>query len=409
MRAEDFLIEADIASKILQDPKTTKMLAIAVKHDGSFPKQDIADLGPRPTDKEYVVLWSNILNSVLKDNAFGDLSKDGKFDQWLLRQYINHIMDFEDLSGEAGDALGAWRALSIRGMLEPQDQDFNKFSSIGQLQRALNNSDYSAAIRRIREAEMIEKHKRDKKEIVLVDNQRFRVVIPMNWGACYTFNNQTGHMSNFCTGGSSGLHWFNRYSPSGPIISVADKQNINNKNGKWQLHAPTNQLVNSMQDQRYGRSEGDVQFSQFFPGLMKEIVRAMMMKEEEIKEASKDIVPPNGYDVREAVKDIMKKFPNSYKSSSRNTATPIPQDEIEEPTQTNQPTQPTQPAQPEAPQGEQPGLWRVVVSGRGMGPIPGEVTSQQAKAYITQYARQKRLPTGRVYAMHADTRQIVRI
>lgn len=403
MRAEDFLIEADIASKILQDPKTTKMLAIAVKHDDSFPKQAIADLGPRPTDKEYVVLWNNTLNSILKNNDFGDLSKDGKFDQWLLRQYINHIIDFEDLSGEAGDALGAWRALSIRGMLEPQDQDFNKFSSIGQLQRALNNSDYAAAIRRIREAEMIEKHKREKKEVVLIDNQRFRVVIPINWGACYTFNNQTGHMSNFCTGGSSGLHWFNRYAPSGPIISIADKQNINNKNGKWQLHAPTNQLVNSIQEQRYGRVEGDIQFSQFFPGLMKEIVRAMMMKEGEIKEASKDIDPPNGYDVREAVKDIMKKFPNSYKSSNKDKAISIPQDEIE------QPTQPNQPAQPEAPQGEQPGIWRVVVSGRNMGPIPGEVTSQQAKEYITHYARQKRLPTGRVYAMDDNARQIVRI
>jgi hypothetical protein len=405
MRAIDFLIEADIASKILQDPKTTKMLAIAVKHDNTFPRQQIADLGPRPTDKEYVVLWNNTLNSILKDNAFGDLSKDGKFDQWLLRQYINHVIDFEDLSGEAGDALGAWRALSIRGILEPQDQDFNKFSSIAQLQRALNNSDYSAAIRRIREAEMIEKHKREKKEIVLIDNQRFRVVIPMNWGACYTFNNQTGHMSNFCTGGSSGLHWFNRYAPSGPIISIADKQNINNKNGKWQLHAPTNQLVNSMQEQRYGRVEGDTQFSQFFPGLMKEIVRAMMVKEEEIKEASKDIDPPNGYDVREAVKDIMKKFPNSYKSSSRNTATPIPQDEIEQPAQPNQPAQPDQSA---APQGERPGVWRIFVSGRNMGPIPEYVNSQQAKDYITKYAREKRLPVGRVYATN-DARQIVRI
>jgi len=406
MRANDLLYEADLLSKILQDPKTTKMLALAMKHDSAFPRQDIADLGPRPLDKEYAMLWNQELNKILANNDYGDLSKDGKFDQWLLRQYINHVIDYEDLSGEAGDTLGAWQALSKRGQLDPKDQDFNRFPSLHHLQQAMNKSQYRDSLRRIKDEELIEKHKRTKKEVVLIDNERFKVAIPMNWGACYTFNNQTGHISNFCTGGSSGLHWFNRYAPDGPLVMITDKQNINNKNGKWQLHAPTNQLVNSMQEQRGGRGEGDKQFAQYFPGLLREICKAMLAKENQIMAASKEIDEPNGYDVRQAVKEIIAKFPLSYKSTSRNKAVAIPQDD-EEVLGNRIEVQPVPQAQQAAPS-IQPEVWTLVYAGRNMGDTE-PMTPQQVRQYLTNYARQNRWAPGRVYAMSDDQERIVRI
>ena len=407
MRANDFLVEADMLSKILQDPKTTKMLAIAMKHDHTFPRQELADLGPRPLDKEYAMLWNTELNKILANNDYGDLSKDGKFDQWLLRQYVNHVIDFEDLSGEAGDTLGAWRALSKRGMLLPQDQDFNKFPTLAHLQQAMNKTQYRDSLRRIKNEELIEKHKREKKEVVLIDNDRFRVAIPMNWGACYTFNNQTGHISNFCTGGSSGLTWFNRYAPDGPLVMITDKKNINNKNGKWQLHAPTNQLVNSTQDQRYGRgNEGDREFSQYFPGLMREICKAMLAKESQIMAASKEIDEPDGYNVRDAVKQIIAKFPLSYKSTIRSKSVPIPQDD-EEILGNRIDVQQVPQAQQAAPS-NQPEVWTLVYSGRNMGDTE-PMTPQQIRQYLINYARQNRWPAGRVYAMSDDQERIVRI
>lgn len=407
MRVTDFLVEADMMSKILQDPKTAKMLAIAMKHDSTFPRQDLADLGPRPLDKEYAMLWNNELNKILANNDYGDLSKDGKFDQWLLRQYINHVVDFEDLSGEAGDTLGAWRALSMRGMLLPQDQDFNKFPTLRHLQQAMGKSQYREELRRIKDEELIEKHKREKKEVVLIDNERFKVAIPMNWGSCYTFNNQTGHISNFCTGGSSGLNWFNRYAPAGPLVMITDKKNINNKNGKWQLHAPTNQLVNSTQEQRYGRgNEGDLQFSQYFPGLMREICKAMLAKESQIMAASKEIDEPDGYDVRQAVKQIITKFPLSSKSTTKSKAVDIPQDD-EEILGNRIEVQPVQGAQPAA-TSNQPEVWTLVYSGRNMGDTEA-MTPQQIRQYLINYARQNRWPPGRVYAVSDDQERIVRI
>ena len=406
MRATHFLTEADISTNIMKDPKLAKMLAIAVRHDRSFPQNEIADMGPRPTVADYVQAWSKLVNKTLANNQYGDLSKDGKFDNWLLKLYINHAIDYEDLNGEGGDALGAWKALSTRGLLKKPDQDFNKFPSLRSLQQAMERDEYTNTLRRIKDAEALEKHKRNRKEIVLLDNDRFHVIMPLNYGACYTFNNQTGHMSNFCTGGSSGHNWFNNYAPDGPIISIVDKQNIENKNGKWQLHAPTSQLVNSTQDQRYNRTGADREFSLRFPGLMKEIVRAMVTKAAEVKEGSKEISPPNGYDVREAAKQIIAKFPDSYKSVPGAPGKNLPpaDDEFVNQPAVPEPTQATQPTEPEGPRISD---WRIYNAGRQVATSVNK-TQQQAMQELEKYAVKNRIPRGRMYMTDYSNGQIVR-
>ena len=405
MRAIHFLTEADIGTNIMKDPKLAKMLAIAVRHDRTFPKNEIADMGPRPTVADYVQSWSKLVNETLAKNEYGDLSKEGKFDNWLLKLYINHAIDYEDLNGEGGDALGAWQALSTRGLLKKPDQDFNKFPSLRALQKAMEKDEYRNTLRRIKDAEALEKHKRTRKEIVLLDNDRFHVIMPLNYGACYTFNNQTGHMSNFCTGGSSGLNWFNNYAPDGPIISIVDKQNIDNKNGKWQLHAPTSQLVNSTQDQRYNRVGADGEFSKRFPGLMKEIVKAMLTKASEIKAGSKEISPPDGYDVREAAKQIVARFPQSYKSVPGAPG----KDEVPDNVFVNQPAvpEPTQATQPTEPEGPRISDWRIYNAGRQVGTAINK-TQEQAMQELEKYAVKNRIPRGRMYLSDYSNGQIVR-
>ena len=413
MRATHFLTEADISTNIMKDPKLAKMLAIAVRHDRTFPKNEIADMGPRPTVADYVQAWSKLVNETLAKNEYGDLSKEGKFDSWLLKLYNNHAIDYEDLNGEGGDALGAWQALSTRGLLKKPDQDFNKFPSIRSLQQAMEKDEYRNTLRRIKDAETLEKHKRTRKEIVLLDNDRFHVIMPLNYGACYTFNNQTGHMSSFCTGGSSGLNWFNNYAPDGPIISIVDKQNVDNKNGKWQLHAPTSQLVNSTQDQRYNRVGADAEFAKRFPGLMKEIVKAILTKASEIKAGSKEISPPDGYDIREAAKQIVAKFPQSYKSVPGAPGKNISPDDTEYVTVVDQPaepepTQPTQATNPFAePEGPRISDWRIYNAGRQVATAVNK-TQQQAMQELEKYAVKNRIPRGRMYLQDYSNNQIFR-
>ena len=310
MKLNQIVLEANVAAK-LKDPKMVKMLSIAMRHDSSLPKDRVAKLGPKPSDEEIVQLWSDLLDSSLSSTDYGDLSTDGKFDEWLTRMYINGVADYEDINGEGGDALGAWKALSIRGKLAEPHQDFNKFKNLRQIQQITQSRDYRDELRRIKDAEVVEKHKREKKETTLIDDERFLITLPYNYGACYNFNNAHGYNASFCTGSSSGQRWFERYAPEGPIISIFDKQNQEDENGKWQMHAPTGQMNNGNQSLSYAR--GDQKFAELFPGLMKEIIAAVKSKAEEIKTNSVDIVR-GGYDVNAAVAEIKSKLPASYAS-----------------------------------------------------------------------------------------------
>ena len=56
--------EANVAAKI-KDPKTIKMLGIAMRHDGTLPKSSIAKLGPKPDDESILALWSTMLDKSL--------------------------------------------------------------------------------------------------------------------------------------------------------------------------------------------------------------------------------------------------------------------------------------------------------------------------------------------------------
>jgi hypothetical protein len=318
MKLTNIIQEANVAAKI-KDPKTIKMLGIAMRHDNTLPKNKVAALGPKPTDEQILKLWSDLLDASLRTTDYGDISADGKFDDWLTRMYMNGIADYEDINGEGGDALGAWKALSTRGKLKEPHQDFNKFKNLRQIQTIVQSRDYRNELARIKDSETIEKHKREKKELTLIDDNKFLVTLPFNYGACYTFNNSAGFQASFCTGSSSGLTWFNRYAPDGPIISIIDKDNIDDVNGKWQMHAPTGQMNNGNQSLSY--SNGDKKFAELFPGLLKKIVGAMQSKAEEIKQNSTEIVS-GGYDVGKAIDDIKSRLPYSWASEAKEEEKP---------------------------------------------------------------------------------------
>lgn len=305
------LVEANVAAKI-KDPSMINRIAVAMKHDGTLPRHKVAALGTDPKADQTLKLWSELLDGALSRTRYGDISVDGKFDDWLTRLYAGGQIDYEDLSGESGDALGAWKALSIRGRLKKEHQDFNKFKNLKQIQAIVQSRDYRDELSRIQNAAEIEKHKKESKQITIVDDKKYQVVIPFNYGSCYTFNNASGFNASFCTGSSSGLSWFRRYADEGPVISVIDKENVDDVNGKWQIHAPTNQINNGNQTIR-----SDERFSELFPGLMKKIVAGIQSNASEIVEGSKELAPPNGYDIEKSVADLKKRFPLSYASEAK--------------------------------------------------------------------------------------------
>jgi len=310
------LSEANPGEKVLRDPKMAKMLAIAVKHDHTIPGPMLARLGPKASDEDVVKMWSDLIDRTLSNTNYGDLSRDGKFDSWLTKLYINHINDYEDINGEGGDALGAWKALSVRNLLDPVDQDFNRFTSIAQLQSVVRKEKYGAALRKIADAEKLASMKKNSKQIVLIDDDRYYVIVPLNYGSCYIFNNAEGAQGQFCTGSSSGLTWFERYSRDGPIVSIVDKKNMDDKNGKWQMHTSTRQLKNATQDYNVGED----QFADLFPGLMKKIADALSSRSEELKNASEQMGTRGGWNIPEEIERIKRMYPTAYNSTTENTA-----------------------------------------------------------------------------------------
>jgi hypothetical protein len=90
---------------------------------------------------------------------------------------------------------------------------------------------------------------------------------------------------------ATGLTWFNRYARDGAIISVVDKNNTDDVNGKWQIHAATNQINNGDQSVRK-----DEVFANLFPGLMKKIIAGMQANAAEIKASSTELMR-DGYDI----------------------------------------------------------------------------------------------------------------
>jgi hypothetical protein len=316
MRYTQINEKADLADKLKRDARTMKMLVIAMKHDHSLPPRLIAQMGHKVSPEAAAEAWSALLNAALSNTNFGDLAADGKFDDWLTRLYINGAADYEDISGEAVDALGAWKALSLRGLLKGPHQDFNRYTSIHHLQKVMRNTVYQDEIRKIRDAEKIEKMKRDAVMVSILETDRFSVVVPLNYGACYTRDRYSGYQPNFCTSGSSGEYWFRNYAPQGPIINIQDKTNSKDEWGKWQMHTATNQLVNADQDRRNDREWNDAKFAELFPGLMPQIAQGLQAHAAEIKEASKALRAPDGYDIGEEVARLKQRYPKSMASQA---------------------------------------------------------------------------------------------
>jgi hypothetical protein len=315
MKIQSIILEADISEKIAKDPQRLKMLLLAARHDPTIPGNILAKMGPKPDPKTFAKIWSDAIEDRLSRTNYGDASRDLKYPEWLTKLYIAGHSHWEDIMGEAIDSVGAFNALDLRHLLRPGETDIMRYKDMQTLYRKMQSDYYRSKLNQIKNEEKIAAAKKSKREVILIDNDRYWVAVPFNYGACYLFNN-TGHSSSFCTGSSSGMDWFRRYAPDGPIVMIVDKKNIETADGKWQLHAPTNQLVNSEQNRRYDLNWNDLQFAGLFPGLMKKIVDAFSHHREDISDAASEAgFDPSKYG--EAAARIAEKFPQAYASREK--------------------------------------------------------------------------------------------
>jgi len=303
MKLQSVLAETAFRDKLLKDPRMAKQLAIAWRHDHTTPRDVRAVLGPNPEPSAIAARWATMLDQELVNTLGDQYGRDPKFADWLTDLYITGRADWEDISGEGVDALEDWQYLSQAGHLDVQYRDLNKIKNIHKLQTIIQQ--YRQQIAAHRNRKEVDKIKQDAKELVLIDNDRYKVSVPLNYGACRTFN-MTGHQSTFCTGSSSGPTWYRNYSPQGPLVMVVDKANQFDVDGKWQFHAPTNQIVNSMQQNRSSLVSNSERFGRLFPGLMDQIVAAMNKNQSSLENV--------WHNMNSQISEIKRKFALAFKN-----------------------------------------------------------------------------------------------
>jgi hypothetical protein len=304
------LLESQFLDKLLSDKQKLKQLSIAWRHDSTVDPEIVATLGPKMSDEEIARRWSAMLDQKLNNLGEPEMLTDPKYKEWMTKLYTTGVHHSSQITSRL-PYLEGWHLLSVRGLLKPEHTDLNRFRSADILQRIIER-EYLSKLDQIRRDRELEKLKKDIREIVLIDNNQFRVAIPLNYAACYRFN-YTGHNSRYCTGASDGRSYFANYSDDGPIVTVIDKKNVNKADGKWQLHAASSQIANSTQ--QIAGASADRKFAQLYPGLLKQILAAMQARAEEIRTASIPLVgDDSGYDMPKVIKSFAKQFPNSFKS-----------------------------------------------------------------------------------------------
>lgn len=302
-------------------PNRDKFLALRLFSDVSFPRHQIARLGKinldNSADLERIAqLWNTSLdNTVRRAYQYGAMQTNllnqreyPTIKNWLTNIYIRGLDEYEDISGQGLAWLAEW--LMIKNNLNSRHAsdispnlkskfptDLNRFRDLEDLEQIINKPWVRDLREKLRQEASMKRMRAQAKEYVLLDNDRFRITIPLNYGGCYMFNFGPGVPGTYCTGSSTGEHWFDRYKQADLIIDILDKQNLPSRDGKWQIHAESDQIKNAVQDsehhvkdsggysRRYSNKE---YFKKLFPELVELLPKLIHDQRVEIDKAIQD-------------------------------------------------------------------------------------------------------------------------
>lgn len=360
------IIEENFA-KTIADPKLGQQLVTATRMDRSIPGSVRSKLGINPTKEKITILWTSTLKQILRPSAsvkrFIDLVNLSGFDPldkfgpWLLKTYIRGLSDYDGLVDYYGPsiphlgntsligALYVWQFASTAGILPTAMRDLNYYDDIGEISDVL--AEYEKEIEEAVESKKAKKLKKSAKFITIINNENLIVSIPLNYGGCYLANvsqplkDVKVPIANWCTGASEGSTMFPAYAKQGLMINIICKNTNHLKSAraienlkwvkeqepnfnplivmKWQIQSATGQIVCAAQ---YSAASDEVVFAALFPGLMRQIVDAIMSHENEIDSALHDnnSEDDDGSDIEwplvasEEAEQLKRKFPIAYQS-----------------------------------------------------------------------------------------------
>lgn len=274
MRINHILNESPDA-KLLNDARLSKLIRIALMHDDTVSHKLRREMGSSLTDKKAMEIWLNILNNKINTgHNYHLVDQEKKFFEWMTRLYANNSVELEDLTSRGVESLMTWYVLSRRNKLKPADADFNKFPNFKSFERAM--SKYNDIAGPFKDEEITKHVYKDAKDITLVDNDNYRITVPLNYGSSCKTARSVGPMANWCTGTLSTKDWFDQYFRQGPLLIFQSKINPEDK---FQLHAPSYQFKD-IKDAEYDKEN----FAKKYPDAMQSIIDGLELHKAKLSE-----------------------------------------------------------------------------------------------------------------------------
>lgn len=251
------------SNNVFKDSKLVTNIANTVRddadfHPGAFPNGMARKFEKMP-DADVARWFLEELDKIEQRGYEGSVySRDGVNNFWITQCYVNGTANWEDIYGNLNMILRDWYLLKNRGMLEPRHDSITKFKSINDL-GAVVTRHYGGDLEDLRKKDANKAKQKLAKSILLVDNDDYRIYLPMNRVASCLL----GDKAMWCTANSEYDTHYHSYAGRAMLFIIIPY--YKDENGKKTLK-PTE--VTIQQGANAGKKVTTIEKYQFDTGSM---------------------------------------------------------------------------------------------------------------------------------------------
>jgi len=206
--------------RIFNNANLVKNIADTLKeeaefHPSSFPG-GIAKKIVKAPDERAAHWFLEQLDAIEQRGYEGTVySRDGADADWIVKTFVNGTSNFEDILGNLNMCLRDWYLLKNRNALEPQHKELSRFKSINQLGAVVTHH-YADQIEEFRNKAANTAKQKLSKNILLVDNDDYRIYVPFNRIASCLL----GDKAKWCTANTEYDTHFHSYADRAMLFIV---------------------------------------------------------------------------------------------------------------------------------------------------------------------------------------------
>lgn len=223
---EAFLTETALtkgSQRVLSNASMVPDLADAVRDDARAHPQNFppgsAKSFQKAADEDVAKWFLEQLDKIEREGYEGTIySRDGVYNEWIVRRYVSGSHNWEDLIGVMNMNLRDWTLLKNRGMLQTGHTDVPKFNSVRDIGKYMSTH-YHDKLKDIRDAAANAAVKKQAKTAKIVDNDDYKIYAVFNWAGART----VGQGTQWCTANSKSRTNYENYSSNAMLFQLFPK------------------------------------------------------------------------------------------------------------------------------------------------------------------------------------------